>query len=574
MAARLDGDVALVCGRMRPADVEALRDSRPGLLDGRGNDRVDYLVTTQSLEVGVDLDLPAIVSEVASAPALAQRVGRLNRSGRYDDATFAVVMPEGVAEADPDALRSTFMPYAARDVIAAARWLEQLGGDASPHRISASDLPLPERAPMPALTDVELETCAIAGHVLAADIEPSFYIDEPVDRVQQTVAVAARRHLDGSLSDEVVRQLLLAAPPRAHELASFPLDQRAVRALLSACPGSWVLRTDGGRRTADPAAEPLRPGDVVVVPHGSPICTSGVIDVGRRRRGQPLEDVSDRAPEGVIPDAFVVLDAEAVRAVAEADPELGGRAARRALADLVAAAGDAELGERLRTHRYLSDLELTWCDDGEGDRGVLTVVATPGDGRLPRAGVDRDQLVTVDAHNRDVEQRLAAILDALDVADDGALGASREQLLAAARHHDDGKRCPRFQRRMGAEPGEEPLAKPRPGHVADRGDGWRHEQVSAGFAWARTGRDPVATVVGAAHHGHGLPLFDRDPDALVGDWEACPPDVRAALDELFGPHGRYATERARLRRTLGVHGLSYLEALLRAADMQVSREGR
>jgi hypothetical protein len=81
-------------------------------------------------------------------------------------------------------------------------------------------------------------------------------------------------------------------------------------------------------------------------------------------------------------------------------------------------------------------------------------------------------------------------------------------------------------------------------------------------------------VLVAAHHGHGLPLFNRDADEVLNGWTECDPDVVAALKELYGPSGRYELERARLQRTLGVHRLAHLEALLRCADMQVSREGR
>ena len=119
----------------------------------------------------------------------------------------------------------------------------------------------------------------------------------------------------------------------------------------------------------------------------------------------------------------------------------------------------------------------------------------------------------------------------------------------------------------------EPLAKPKPGHSPDRGDGWRHEQLSAAFAADASGFDPVVTTLTAAHHGHGQPLFDRDAGALLGNWDACPPNVRATAERLFGPAGEYEEMRERLLRRLGVHRLAYLEALLRCADMQVSREG-
>lgn len=98
--------------------------------------------------------------------------------------------------------------------------------------------------------------------------------------------------------------------------------------------------------------------------------------------------------------------------------------------------------------------------------------------------------------------------------------------------------------------------------------------MSSAVIWVRSLRDAVPTVLGGGHHGHGLPLFNRDPEAALDGWDDCPDEVRDGMAELFGPHGRYELERTRLLRKLGLHRLTYLEALLRCADMQISREGR
>ncbi|PZS09787.1 MAG: hypothetical protein DLM64_09985 [Solirubrobacterales bacterium] len=563
--------VALVCGRLRPADLDRLREQYVGLLDARGNVDVDYLVTTQSLEVGVDLDLPAMVSEIAPSAALAQRAGRLNRSGSRLTATFSVVCPAGLLGADPDELGDMFKPYSARDIVDGARWLDSLGGDAAPRRISATPLPAPPDPPLPLLSHVDLQTLAMTGEVLGADIDVPFYVEEPRDAPDDArVSIGARAHLD--LGPMIVRQALLVAPPRAHELASMRLGT-AFKEVLVASPGSWVVRTSDGVRTTEPIEDPedAQPGDVIVVPAGSEICTRGVIGLVGKHKGDPIDDVIDARRDGA-PDAMVRLAADEVGEILADDPVLAGRAARRALAAVVATAGNHDLAARLRTHRYLSDLEVTWCHDPEsadGD-GLLVVLATEHDGRLPIAAVSSTALVTVDAHSLAVEARMAAILEALDAAD---LRVCGEQLLAAALTHDEGKRHPRFQRRMGALPDEPPLAKPRPGHVADRGDGWRHEQLSAAVAAAQCHADPLVVSVVAAHHGHGRTLFNRDEREVLDDWSGCEDAVVLELQRLFGAYGRYELERSRLQRELGVHRLAFLEALLRCADIQVSREG-
>jgi hypothetical protein len=59
---------------------------------------------------------------------------------------------------------------------------------------------------------------------------------------------------------------------------------------------------------------------------------------------------------------------------------------------------------------------------------------------------------------------------------------------------------------------------------------------------------------------------------VIGEWTHCPCEVREALEELFGAHGCYEADRAALQREHGIHGLAFLEALVRCADIQVSRE--
>jgi hypothetical protein len=272
---------------------------------------------------------------------------------------------------------------------------------------------------------------------------------------------------------------------------------------------------------------------------------------------------------------IVEVSAKLVEAALDIDNTLGGRGARTKLADGLAE-NEPAVARALKGHR-LGDLEVTWCagKERDADPGLLVLSSSKSEGRVPDTAVTETR-VTIDDHCAAVETRLRGILDRLDVHLPGALGVQREQLLAAARWHDAGKRHPRFQRLMGAQPDDRPLAKPVPGHRPDRVDhsgGWRHEQPGAAYAWARCGRDPVSTILIGTHHGFGLSGFNRGSRDLLHGWEDCEPDIVEAVDELFGECGRYELEHGRLIRALGLHRLSFLEALLRCADMQVSKEG-
>ncbi len=78
-------DAVLMIGRSRGVDRDAIAKSlarfRTGSLD-RTDGKPLFIVATQCLEVGVDLDLDGLVTQAASLDALRQRFGRLNRAGR------------------------------------------------------------------------------------------------------------------------------------------------------------------------------------------------------------------------------------------------------------------------------------------------------------------------------------------------------------------------------------------------------------------------------------------------------------------------------------------------------------
>lgn len=92
--------VILLTGRMRPVDRDAiLRELEPLFSNSKKTlERPVYVVATQCLEVGADLDFHALVTECASLDALRQRFGRLNRVAVRPSAPAVVVCPEEYAE--------------------------------------------------------------------------------------------------------------------------------------------------------------------------------------------------------------------------------------------------------------------------------------------------------------------------------------------------------------------------------------------------------------------------------------------------------------------------------------------
>lgn len=146
-------------------------------------------------------------------------------------------------------------------------------------------------------------------------------------------------------------------------------------------------------------------------------------------------------------------------------------------------------------------------------------------------------------------------------------------LATAARLHDEGKRASNWQRAFRAERDAKkfnidgPLAKTRgPINQAVLG-GYRHEFGSlpyakdhAGFKNLSKELQDLALHLIAAHHGYARPLI-----ATIGCEDAPPSALEERAREV-------ALRFARLQKRWGPWGLAWWEALLRAADVQASRD--
>ena len=168
----------------------------------------------------------------------------------------------------------------------------------------------------------------------------------------------------------------------------------------------------------------------------------------------------------------------------------------------------------------------------------------------------------LDEHQAWVAREAARIADELRLEK-----RDRAMLIAAARHHDDGKGAPRWQRAFNAPQTGGPYAKTSGPLNVRLLNGYRHEFQSACDA-ARNGLDGVdrtdprfelALHLIAAHHGSARPSMGID------GCDGLPPS--AAEAEAYEIALRYA----RLQRKWGPWGLAWWEALLRAADQRASR---
>lgn len=652
--------VVMVCGQVRPHDLERLHVRHPGLLSVGGSSTVDVLISTQSLEVGVDLDFVALVTDLAPAAALAQRAGRVNRRGLRDEGPIVVVVP------DDDITPATRSgPYTGLDLATALAWVAGRASDPSglaPQSLNQD--PPPAQSPRrrlfqrPEIADSWL--WARSSNDLAPLPQLDLWLSDSFDE-DTTVGIVVRANLptEPDHAAEVVRELA----PMPYEV--FPARVGAARELL----GNWLDAPDDANpvpradeslrpvallvrgktiepltaRRAGPNQDavlepPLRSGDVIVVgadapffgPQDGNVFTPPVlIDDPSQQRGRPLPaglaDVLE-SPAELPQEEWSQREVGGVRLRIELQDDSNSTAAlRRALST----DQDGEVPDDVLVRGVLcswladqgslsvmqrSALQLLSTADPDARRSRVVVQRTPdltGDGGFDAVRVliadhrratgdetvqtwtPHSRRVTLDSHQAAVADRAATIAGRLAVPQ--TLSAA---LREAGAHHDDGKADPRFQVRLGRPPSEPALlAKSRAGTSLEahrRRDsksglpnGWRHEQLSVAM-WTANGRpgprsdatpgpverdgldeDLVARLIGTSH-GHGRTGFPSAVSELVED--STDPTVRQVAATLFDT-GVWDELIETTHQRYGVWGCAYLEALLRAADNQVSREG-
>jgi CRISPR-associated endonuclease/helicase Cas3 len=579
----------LICGRLRPYDVARLRPPRSALLSIAGDPTVDVLVSTQSLEVGVDLDLAAAVTELAPGGAIAQRAGRVNRLGRRTTEVTVVVpaadLPAGAQSG----------PYQREDLVAAHDWL--VDRQADPVGLAPWALREP-RPPVPALRRDLLQRLELAqtwhlartsDDLAAGQDDLDLWLSDNLDEPDHEFGIVVRRALPADESDAV--RLIEKLPPRQYEV--FPVSIRhAAKIRERLKPGSVLVRPgdDTPRPLAD--GDRLRPGDQLVIDDTTELFTAGVVDPeGRERVDDVLGALDDPQPGEVVlrierdtPAHRQLLDAIAATAdPAEADPlEIARllRVHRDELAPHPMVVAAASLLDRPEDQPAGAEVTLHWQESDDGDPELVRVIVVDlrtatTDAELRQTWTPRRRPVALHRHAEAVAERARTVASRL-----GLATTLVEALRLAGLHHDDGKADDRFQRSLRAGPAPaEPLAK---SGVRDARrirqlraasglpTGWRHEQLSVVAAWPRlsvlddAGRELAARLIGTSH-GHGRHGFPHTSEQLVDNAD----EIAATLfdeglwDELI--------ERTHIR--WGVWGCAYLEALLRAADGQVSAEG-
>ncbi len=604
---------AMIVGRMRPYDRSALQQRWPGLLTVNGNPDVDVLVGTQTLEVGVDLDFSALVTEFATAPAMAQRVGRTNRVGKAAATEVCVIGPgpdSPLLGGDGAPLsRFALIPYAdAGDTEALAHlrqawdWLCRRRDDPmgmSPWALSA-DPPPDEHLRRTLLQRIELHDLwflARTGNDLFDEPDLELWLRDDLDPDDSMCGVVVRSHLPGDNSSAL--ELLRATAPTYGEVypASLADTRTLLESVLDAHDGlapPRAFRVRAGE--VDPLETPrdLRSGDTVVFDLGHHVCTSGVITRA------PTEEGTDVYEEAVSQDgsgrALRFLgtrsgwEADLLAQLADLVSESEGEPDDDDIIELVSSFRDKDprveyldaLDENSPgtstaveiSYGGLEDASTQWLVVG------LRPIAAVGDATR-QVWTSSLAPVLLDDHNAAVAERAGNLADRL-----GVPSSLRETLFNGGLFHDAGKRDERFQKfTLGNHDTDHGILAKSHEHsirrVRRRGSGglptgWRHEQLSAALAAVELDQDPqrdlILRLVGTSH-GRGRPAFPHTARELL--------DPAVAEDDPFVRYARRLFDDGEwdeiiesTQRRYGVWACAYLEAVLRAADNQISMEGR
>ena len=585
-----EDEVQLLVGRMRPYDLEDLQKKHDKLFTTEGDKSVKVVVATQTLEVGIDVDFADLVTELAPASSLAQRFGRVNRLGRRKDSKVVVIEP-----ASGDLVKKDAPPYKAVDLSNAYAWLEVLNGAENPSVNPAAMVKYPPVQSSPERLLYQRPEWPDLLEFSRTDENPydepdlDLWLHDSLDAETAMGGVIVRDNLPSNTS--AAMEILKTSYFAPSDEETFPANLKILQEILDyqdehgVKPRKFLYRqgeislwqdADHGEESS----QSLAPGDVLLLDTGSVPFTNQRIAVTQRE----LPSTKDKLEAVPFPNGTKLYVYEkcadrekdfrdylglSPEEVAELLDTQGTDGKKTVIASELSI--EAEDGQEVIAW-YAKVTKATEKKSVEGSDIAQELVLAPTDP------------VLLDDHQNDVAERTRQLAENLGLAPEFS-----EALELAAKYHDEGKRDLRFQQMLGADPDADALAKSGHRSVAEAyrarsrsalPRGWRHEQLSALMVAAspeKVGehRDLVLRIIGCSH-GHGRFSFAHDAGFLLKegylpegtDYEA----LKEQATRLFNV-GYWDNLMEQTSRTYGPYATAYLEAVERAADAQISREG-
>lgn len=597
-------ETLLLTGLTREREAERMRtrilDPNDGMAATRpsGSVRPRHLVVvaTQTLEVGADIDAEYLVTEACGVRALTQRLGRLNRFGRHDQARAVYVHAPPPTRrgggSGRDRTPETWPVYGEEPTRVLQRLRHAGGGgercvaDLPPARVAdvlGNPDDDPGRAPevLPGiLWEWTKTTTPPDGE---APVAPYF---SGIRGAEYTVSLIWRVHVPR----EGERLW-----PRAADREAVDVPLREAREALEVDDDLHRLALDGVTVEATRAAD-LRPGDQVVLPSDRGLldrfgwnsaATESVMDASLAGRGLPLdgEAITRLCGVNAAHHLRIALADDEHEEVNQAERDDAARAILTQLSEARTPTGwdTAEWTE------FIQALDAR-VEAPKHEVSRLTVKAPAPHRPGGDVGSDFDELslgpaaVGLAEHGEAVARRAWEIARRVGLPPDLTRVVERAGAL-----HDVGKADVRFQRWLDPE-GQRgaPVAKsdmPRRRWETARAEaGWprsgRHEVLSARLArdwlernpgWGEPEHRDLLLHLVLSHHGKGRPLAPPVPDGTAATVSAvvAGASVEAPADLAITDWNQPRRFR-QLNDRFGPWGLALLEAIVRLADHAVS----
>lgn len=524
------------------------------------------------------------MTELAPASSLAQRFGRVNRLGCRKDSKVVVIEP-----ASGDLVKKDAPPYKAVDLSNAYAWLEALKDAENPSVNPAAMVKNPPVQSSPERLLYQRPEWSDLLEFSRTDENPydepdlDLWLHDSLETETAMGGVIVRDNLpsNSSAAMEILKTNYFAP----HDEETFPANLKILQEILDyqdehgVKPRKFLYRQGEISlwQDADQGAESsqsLAPGDVLLLDTGSIPFTNQGIAVTQRE----LPSTKDKLEAVPFPEEIKLYVYEKCANREEDFREYLGLSPEEAaeLLDSQASDGQKVIASELSIEAEDGQEVIAWYAEVTGKESVEGSDIAQ---ELVLAGP-----VLLDDHQNDVAERTRQLAENLGLAPEFS-----EALELAAKYHDEGKRDLRFQQMLGADPDADALAKSGHRSVAEAyrarsrsalPRGWRHEQLSALMVAAspeKVGehRDLVLRIIGCSH-GHGRFSFAHDAGFLLKegylpegmDYEA----LKEQATRLFNV-GYWDNLMEQTSRTYGPYATAYLEAVERAADAQISREG-
>lgn len=577
-------EVQLLVGRMRPSDLEKLQDEHSKLFTTEGDKSVKVVVATQTLEVGIDVDFADLVTELAPASSLAQRFGRVNRLGRRTDSKVVVIGP-----ANGDSVKKDAPPYKEVDLSNAYGWLESLNDTENPSVNPAAMVKNPPVQSSPERLLYQRPEWPDLLEFSRTDENPydepdlDLWLHDSLDAETAMGGVIVRDNLPSNTS--AAMEILKTSYFAPSDLETFPANLKILKEILEyqdehgVKPRKFLYRQGEislwqDAEQGDENNQALAPGDVLILDTGSIPFTNQNIAVTQRE----LPSKKEKLKAVPFPDDAKLYVYEKCADREEHFRKYLGLSPEETaeLLDNQASDGQKVIASELSTEAEDGQEVIAWYAEVTGKESV--------EGSDIAQELALTGPVLLEDHQNDVAERTRKLAENL-----GLAAEFSEALELAAKYHDEGKRDLRFQQMLGADPDADALAKSGHRSVAEAyrarsrsalPRGWRHEQLSALMVAAspeKVGehRDLVLRIIGCSH-GHGRFSFAHDAGFLLKegylpegmDYEA----LKEQATRLFNV-GYWDNLMEQTSRTYGPYATAYLEAVERAADAQISREG-